>query len=94
MGLSDAAFTTPNSQSRVQCFACHRSDWFGGYNALLTRAVSHAARGEFGCDHDPFIGQISRQISVANYGERCAIPEIDLIQLPRPIARHPELVSG
>jgi len=66
MGLSDADVTTPNSQSRVQCFACHRSDWFGG--------------------------QISRQIGVANYGERCAIPEIDLIQLPRPIYRHPELV--
>jgi hypothetical protein len=45
----------------------HRSDWFGGYNALLTEAGTNAARVEFGYDYDAFSGQISRIIGVGDY---------------------------
>ncbi|MCO4093009.1 MAG: hypothetical protein HEQ34_13820, partial [Sphingorhabdus sp.] len=45
----------------------HRSDWFGGFNALLTEADTNAVQVEFGYDYDAYSGQISRQIGVGDY---------------------------
>ncbi|MGB7371160.1 calcium-binding protein [Erythrobacter sp.] len=45
----------------------HRSDWFGGYNALLDEAGTNVANVEFGFDYDPFSDQASRLIGVGEF---------------------------
>jgi Ca2+-binding RTX toxin-like protein len=45
----------------------HRSDWFGGFNALTEEAGTNAANVEFGFDYDPFSDQVSRLIGVGNF---------------------------
>ena len=45
----------------------HRSDWFGGYNALFEEAGTNAAGVEFGFDYDPFSDQISRLTGVGDF---------------------------
>ena len=45
----------------------HRSDWFGGFNFLLSEAGTTADTVNFGFDYDPASRQISRLIGVGDY---------------------------
>ncbi len=45
----------------------HRSDWFGGFNALAEEADSNAATFEFGFEYDPFNDKVSRLIGVGDF---------------------------
>lgn len=45
----------------------HRSDWFGGFDALIDEAGTHIASVEFGFDFDPLSNQVSRLIGVGTY---------------------------
>ena len=45
----------------------HRSDWYGGFTALIAEAGTNAANVEFGFDYDPFSDQISRLIGVGDF---------------------------
>jgi RTX calcium-binding nonapeptide repeat (4 copies) len=45
----------------------HRSDWFGGFGALMNEAKSNSANVAFGFDYDPFSDQVSRLITVGGF---------------------------
>lgn len=45
----------------------HRSDWFGGFNALFEEGSTNAANVDFGFDYDPFNDQVSRLIGVGEF---------------------------
>jgi Ca2+-binding RTX toxin-like protein len=45
----------------------HRSDWFGGFGALMNEAQSNSANVAFGFDYDPFSDQVSRLITVGEF---------------------------
>lgn len=45
----------------------HRSDWFGGFNALLEEGETVASQVAFNFDYDPYSQRISRRINVGEY---------------------------
>jgi Ca2+-binding RTX toxin-like protein len=45
----------------------HRSDWFGGFGALMTEAQSNSGHVAFGFDYDPFSDQVSRLITIGEF---------------------------
>ena len=64
-----AAETTINLARAVELGLTkrHRSDWFGGFSALLQEAGSDAAQVEFRFDRDPASNQVSRLIDLGDY---------------------------
>jgi Ca2+-binding RTX toxin-like protein len=76
----------------------HRSDWFGGFGALLEEAGTNAATVDFSFDYDPFSDQVSRLITVGEFvlGDTIYIAGQTTIERPadEEIAQAIDLRSG